>query len=498
MRAGEFKLSKEGSLVISFLLGALTAASFEDPMYFPLYVISLIAFGIILDTGYYEANFLKGYFFGFGFFLTAAWWLGFLKGLFFLPFLLAAFEALFFGLPAWLTNNDFLQKKSTRFYRFYLLIFIFEWLRGQGVFGFPWMSSGFYLQGTLFKDLLLLFGVYGCSFLIYFFVAAFLSFWSYRRAKDSVALLFLTAVLLLLPVTNFLQPEKISSKPLKVTLLQDNLLPEEKHEPDPDLRTKLILNNFLRLISLIPDKTDLIVFPETSFPYTFPFNHSWKDYFRTLSKQKNAVLLVGVQTFSGGRYYNSIVAFSSLGAFDRYDKRYLVPFGEYVPFRDWFRFFSIVSNSIDFSSGKKDPLIKIGDFKCGAGICWESAIPGYGRELALKGANLLVFVTNDNWFLFSNQSRSHWRHTKAQADASGLAVVQSANAGITGWYFNGKESVLVPWVVGALKAEVPLVEPVKGIIKLQKLFELTTIAFSLFFVVFYTEILQALKKFKNF
>lgn len=477
-------LSEKGSLVISFLLGVLAAASFEEPEYFPLYLFSLIAFGFILDAGYQKLNFFKGYLFGFGFFLAATWWLGLLKGLFFLPFLLAAFEALFTGLPAWITGRDFVQKKSTRFYRFYLLAFIFEWLRGQGVFGFPWMSSGFYLQGTFLKDLLLLFGIYGCGFLIYFFAAACLSFCSDRRTKDGLILLFLAAVLLLMPTLKFMKPEKLPGRPLKVTLLQDSLLPEEKHEPDPDLRTKLMISDFFRLVNLIPEEANLVVFPETSFPYVFPFDHSWNDYFKNLSKQKNAVLLVGAQTFEGGKYYNSIIAFNAQGALDRYDKRHLVPFGEYVPFRKWLRFLPLVSKSVDFSSGRKDPLIRVSNFSCGAGVCWESAVPGYGRELALRGANLLVFATNDNWFLFSNQSKAHWRHTKAQADASGLAVVQSANAGITGWYFQGQESFLAPWTIGALKAEVLLIKPKKNIIKLQLIFETAAILFSSVFAVY--------------
>jgi apolipoprotein N-acyltransferase len=473
--------TEKGSLLISFLLGVLAAASFEEPNYFFLFLFSLLGFGFVLDLGFYKLNFLKGYLFGFGFFLTATWWLGLLKGFFFLPFLLSSYEALFFALPALITRLDFARKHSFRFYRFFLLLFVFEWLRAQGSFGFPWMSSGFYLQGTWFKNLLFLLGIYGAGFFIFICVASFLSFVVERNSKQIVLLAFLLAFVLVVSGINFSISEV---KKIKVTLLQGSLLPSEKHEPDPKLRIRLIQGDFLKLVALIPKKTELVVFPETSFPDVYPFTNLWDSYLKNLASAKKTLLLIGAETFEKGHYYNSIVAYNQKGAFERYDKRYLVPFGEYVPFRENLRFLPLVRNSTDFSFGQRDAIVKIDSIRFGLGICWESAIPGYGREAALKGANLLIFSTNDNWFLFSNQSWAHWRHSKAQADASGLAVVQAANAGITGFYVNGKERYLLPWALSSLEVKVPLFRPQKEWLFLQKLLEQTLIVITLVFLFF--------------
>ncbi|MCX7832216.1 MAG: apolipoprotein N-acyltransferase [Actinobacteria bacterium] len=474
---------KNSTILISFLLGALAASAFNNEKLFFLFLFSLVFWAFLLDYIKPSPSFLSGYSFGFGFFLAATWWLSMLEGYRYLPLLLSAYEALFFALPVVLSSYFFKKKDNNRFVLLFIFIFVFEVIRGFGRFGFPWMSAGFYLSGTIFRKSLYLYGVYGSSFLIYLLAGSIAS--GLIVNKKRTPYLILTAFLIFaLFLPSFLHNEEIQKK-WRFSLLQDTLLPKEKHAKEPGLREKLMVEHFGLMLSKIPNETSVVVFPETSFPYLYPFNEYWQKFLINKAREYNSYFLLGVESLESGRYYNSVLALSKDGIFDKYDKQHLVPFGEYLPFRDSLRILPSVRDTTDFSFGKRDGIFELDGLKVGIGICWESAVPGYGSDLARKGANVLAFVTNDNWFLFTNQSEAHWRHTKAQSDCSGLPVVQSANAGITGYYTNGKEKKLETWVIDCLNVDLRPVKPDVKVLAFKSFFEKFSIVFSLIFLVFY-------------
>lgn len=467
-----------GFLIISFLSGLLGAASFHYDFLFFIYPLTIIFLGYLLDLSSGKARILLGYLYGFGFFLAGTWWLGLIKGYFYLPFLLALYESIFFLLPVVFSKRFFEEKSSLRFFIFTLLLFLFEVLRGQGRFGFPWMSAGYYLSSTFLKNLLFYFGITGAGFLIYLWAGSVLSA---LNVRSNFFKLLALAITFIFGLGAFLPANAdFEAKRIKVVLLQDNILPEEKHEKDPYKQVQIRLDHFFEMVKKIPEKADLVVFPETAFPYVYPFEKFWDRYFSEKARQKNAVLLIGAEAVENGRYYNSILAYTKKGYLFSYHKRYLVPFGEYVPYRNKLRILPVVRNTTDFSKGEKEGIVKLpfNHVKAGLGICWESAIPFYGTNLARKGANLLIFITNDNWFLYSNQSLDHWRHTKAQSDASGLPVVQAANAGITGFYYKGEEKKLLPWTVSSMTVEIYPARANFSVLKFQKYFESFSIIFS--------------------
>lgn len=473
------KTKKNNSLiVVSFLIGCLAAASFERENLSILYVFSLVYLGLLIDEVQSNKIFVVAYSFGLGFFLTATWWLGLLKGYWYLPILLASYEALFWGIPAHLTAKLFSSKDRFRFFALFSGIYVFEVLRSTGRFGFPWMNAGYYLSGTDLRKVLYLFGIQGAGFLLLLLAASIATF---IKSNEKLLGLFVACIVFLMFGLSSFAPVGEKFGFVRVTVLEDSLLPEEKHEEDPLLRVQLMLEHFQKMIDHLPQETSLAVFPETSFPYAFPFNKNWSNFLQDVAQEKGAVLLVGAETVEMGKFFNSIVVYDSDGYEGRYDKKHLVPFGEYIPFRKKLQVFPIVRNTTDFSPGKRSNVVQVDNYMLGLGICWESALPFYGAEAAKKKANLLVFSTNDNWFLFSNQSRAHWRHTKAQSDSSGLAVVQSANAGITGFYFNGIEKTLPTWTIGALTVKVPLLKPHQGVLRFQNFFYAFSIVASLLF-----------------
>jgi apolipoprotein N-acyltransferase len=460
------------NLITYFLLGCAAAASFEVPTLFVVHAASFFAFFWFLDRDRGSNAFIKGYLFGFGFFLVSVWWLMFVRNYYFLPILLALFEALFFAVPAHFSKIFFKDKNPFRFVILGCLLIVFEFLRGYGRFGFPWMSTGFFLSDTFLKKSLQIFGIYGAGWMLILSLS-FLATMLLTRKRAIGFLLFVFSVALLAYPS--LNKDLAPKREINAVLLQSSVLPEEKHHPDSDLRLEIMLNSFKKMEEMLPKNFDLAVFPETSFPLLYPFDSRWQSHFLDLSRTSNSLVILGAETFEEGRYYNSLHFFDHGRYIGRYDKKNLVPFGEYVPFRERLRFIPIVRNSTDFSAGSNDGIVKTSLGKIGCGICWESAIPSFGRDLASKGAEILIFSTNDNWFGFSNQNSSHWRHTRAQADASGLCVVQAANAGITGFYDGIRRKTLEPWMFGSLMCSVPIRKPDLALLDFQKRFESTVL-----------------------
>lgn len=449
-----------------FFSGVLAAVSFDKPQYLFVFGIALLSLSYLVES--LRGSYFKGgYLFGFGFFLTATWWLSVLEGYWYLPFLLSAYEAIFFAVPVYLSRRFFASKSDIRFYILFILISLFEFLRGYGRFGFPWMSGGFYLSETIFKKALYVYGIYAAGWIFYLMIAALASVLFSRKKITSFFIVFILLALLALP--NAVNEPKFAEK-ITFQLLQDNILPSEKHHKDILQREKLISEHYSKLLEMASTDYDLIVFPESVHPGIYPWGVLSDSKVLNLSAGGSVVIL-GCESFENEKYYNSLVIFENKKPVYKYDKRFLVPFGEYLPYRDRLRWVPVVRDTTDFSFGKTQPVVVTSKAKLGLGICWESAIPGYGTEAALKGANLLVFSTNDNWFLHTNQSRAHWRHTKSQSDASGIPVLQCANAGITGFYFSGKERTLRVWQVDSLVGSVHLSRPDLRYLKAQKIIE---------------------------
>jgi apolipoprotein N-acyltransferase len=80
----------------------------------------------------------------------------------------------------------------------------------------------------------------------------------------------------------------------------------------------------------------------------------------------------------------------------RYDKRHLMPFGEYVPGGDHFpqlrHYFPM---EIEFDVGREATVLECGEkAKLGVMLCYEDMVPGAARSLVRNSANVLVSLIN--------------------------------------------------------------------------------------------------------
>jgi apolipoprotein N-acyltransferase len=119
---------------------------------------------------------------------------------------------------------------------------------------------------------------------------------------------------------------------------------------------------------------------------------------------------------------------------DRYQKRRLVPFGEFVPFGSVLgRLIPATREGVpdDKVPGHRLEPLLIDGVPVGPLICWESAYPGDARQLTRGGARLLLVMTNNASFGTGSGPRQHLAAGQLRAVESGRTIVQAAVTGIS-------------------------------------------------------------------
>src|SRR5207245_6544919 len=124
-----------------------------------------------------------------------------------------------------------------------------------------------------------------------------------------------------------------------------------------------------------------------------------------------------------------------------YRKLHLVPFGEYVPGRHRVPLLArIVGDQVpgDFKAGKEYTVFALttGDVQVAPLICFEDTIGELTRQFVLPsetnpGANLLVDITNDGWFLHSAGSHQHLANAIFRCVETRRPMIRAANTGVT-------------------------------------------------------------------
>lgn len=174
------------------------------------------------------------------------------------------------------------------------------------------------------------------------------------------------------------------------------------------------------------DKTgnpDLIVFPETAYPYTVV------DNMFPLSRILNTNVIMGANSYKDGNVFNSMVVADKTGVVKNlYSKSHLVPFGEYRPFGD------IIPTPGMLTPGQGKEIITVntnkGDFTFAPAICYEII---FSDSLIPRGANpdAIINITNDTWFGLTPGVYQHLDMVRRYAIESGLPIIRSNYSGIS-------------------------------------------------------------------
>jgi len=248
-------------------------------------------------------------------------------------------------------------------------------------------------------------------------------------------------IIILIPVYGYgwhaLQ-QKFMDPDIKVSVIQGNIPQKEKWATE---YVDSILARYQQLtLAAAKDKPQLIIWPETSVPgYILDEPKIFKNIV-SLSKKVNTHLLVGSprESEKGGIYYNSAFLFAGSGEIKKvHDKIHLVPFGEYIPYKNMFWF--LQDSAIgDFSPGEHYTLFSLPNNKqksvqFAVLICFEDIFPSLVRRFRRGGADFFIVITNEAWFKISAEPIQHLAMSVFRAIETRCWFVRAANTGISGF-----------------------------------------------------------------
>lgn len=223
---------------------------------------------------------------------------------------------------------------------------------------------------------------------------------------------------------------------LRVAVVQTDVDPYRKWEPAS-------ANGLLRELGAMTATADaagadIILWPEAASP--FPLSDAaYADFLGGVAASGNSTLVIGAIDRREGGYANSIAAVGPEGPLGTpYDKRHLVPFGEYVPLADLLPLRKLVPIPQDCVAGTAPRLLAVPDAQgrpalLGPLVCYEDIFPSLARDHALAGAQALVVLTNDAWYGRELGAWQHAAHSVLLAAATRLPVARCGNAGWSGW-----------------------------------------------------------------
>jgi apolipoprotein N-acyltransferase len=445
---------------LAFLLGALLAATMPPVDLSPLVFVAFPGL-LWLDDGSAGAwaSARLGYVFALGFFVAGLYWIA--AALFVdidrfwwaLPFAVLGLPALLAFFPAaalGATGLAAARLAVTPFARVCLFAVAWsaaEWTRGHVLTGFPWNLVGYTWSGGFPGALTMLqttawVGIYGLSFLTVLAASlpALLGTASLRPMPRLRRALPGLGAALLIAVPAAAGALRLHLLPRRVTaiwlrLVQPSVPESMKWDParaEADLERLIDLSR-----APAPDRLAAVIWPEAAVPFLLGRDGPHRAAVAAAAPEGGYVITGALRasppTGRPERLYNSIEAIDGTGAIrGRYDKAHLVPFGEYVPFRDVLPIDKLTPGTIDLSPGPGPQTMRLPGLSAFSPIiCYEAIFPGAVVAAGPRPAWILN-VTNDAWYGRSSGPYQHFAIARTRAIEEGLPLVRVANNGISG------------------------------------------------------------------
>ncbi|MBI3508653.1 MAG: apolipoprotein N-acyltransferase, partial [Chlamydiia bacterium] len=267
---------------------------------------------------------------------------------------------------------------------------------------------------------------------------------------------------------------------IRVALIQTAMLPEQRNY------TRLYPLEFIhpidqwnRVLDLLKasEAYDLIVLPESAFPYGAgvplmayePARLTWLHHYgdeseralppfeppyvflsqvegkerrkvsnaffaQALANQFRTDVIIGLDDQDAAGKYNAAFHFRPGARADRYEKRILVPVAEYLPLKGvnfLAAFYAKNYHIFDSCTPGREAKVFGARIPIAPSICYEETYSSLIREQRVKGAKLLVNVSNDVWYPDSNLPEQHFYHGRIRAAENGVFLVRACNTGVT-------------------------------------------------------------------
>lgn len=314
---------------------------------------------------------------------------------------------------------------------------LLELCRGIVFTGFPWNPIGnVWVATPIILQTAAWMGVYGLSALTIFIATCFSSL----STNSPYKVFYTFSGIGLLCALAIVGSWRIAGASLEVVpdvtlrVVQPNIAQVDKWHP------QRIAQNFERHIQMSRDDgggvATHIIWPEAAIPFSI-LKNSMRRGLMLKVIPPGGYLITGAPRLLNNSSKrptarNSLVVIDSTGLISAiYDKHHLVPFGEYIPFRDILPYKKLTAGTIDFVGGPGLTTLRVTNLPAFSPlICYEAIFPG---EVALlkDRPEWLLNVTNDAWFGRTAGPHQHLASAILRAVEEGLPLVRAANTGIS-------------------------------------------------------------------
>jgi apolipoprotein N-acyltransferase len=457
--------SNKKNYLISFGLGSLLTLAFAPFDLFIFCPISLSFIYLIIDKEHnLKQVFWRSFFFCFGFFVCGIYWIcnsllvDVAKYAWLIPFaitLIPALMAFYFAGICYIYkllikqfSISFTYKKIIFFSIFWL---IFEVVRSNLFTGFPWNLLGYvWLFNINSAQASSVFGVYGMSFFACLIsLTPILFFQKNNHFRNKIFGFFLIFLFFANYFFGVFYIDKNYPKNLqhlaKLRLVQANISQKDKWLDEEKYQN---FQNHIELTKSKPlDGIDAVIWSETSITFAVDSNDSAVVQNLLPAIPRSGYLLSGALRFENKgdgdfKIWNSMFVFNEYSVQNYYDKRHLVPFGEYVPLHKYLSFLfiddvvdKITGGGSGFSEGEGDKMIALktpsqNNLSFNPLLCYEVI---FSREVIDKNKipDFFVNLTNDSWFGLSTGPYQHLQTARMRSIEYARPLVRVAQTGVS-------------------------------------------------------------------
>ncbi len=447
-------------LFSGLLGGSILAMSFPP---FPTRILSIVALVPLLryflvvfpDIGWRKGalkrGFAAGYFFGLAFFSILLFWIANLvpesnmnmswvmvPAIALLIMYLALFPALFSLLLAWFIRR-FGAKALFAAPAFWTMT---EFMRSSGELAFSWgLISSSLVPYPIAMQGLSFYGPFGFSMVLVLanvlITHVFFAGTDRGRAWALSALVMLIGVHLSLGAMRIadIDRKEPGKRTAKVAVIQPNL--DLALKWNPQYRDSIFTQVESLTKAAAAENAVLAIFPETAVPVSISHSARHRTWLKRIAAESGIDLFIGyinhVQEGEQWRAFNACGLVDSDGTIKaQYHKVNLLPFGERIPFSQYFPVFEKIDfGQANFRRGETQTVFDSSAGKFGALICFESTFSDFTRRYVRQGAEFLVNITNDGWFGSARGPLQHAETAVLRAVENGVTLVRSANTGVS-------------------------------------------------------------------
>lgn len=429
------------AVVLALVAGLLSAAAF-DPFSAPYAMVVGVAVLIVALRGLAAARvrwiLVTGAVYGLAFMAVLIWWMNAVSAAAYVSLVLA--QVVIFALVA-------VPLRAALRLRWWPLwagaVWVAgEWFRSSYPFsGFPWGRLGHTAVDTPFDAWVRVGGMPWLSFVMFLLAASLVVLVGGRLLHRALAAGTVVALLLVGAVL----PAGVVGQhgTAQVALVQGDVPGVFLTWPRGEI-TSLHLAETRRLANDVTagrvPAPDVVLWPEGAVDVDPYANPSVGAQLSAMSERVGAPLVVG-GIFDGptaDTAYNESVVWDADGPGDRYVKRKLVPYGEYVPFRqalgDRAPQVARMSRDVprDMLAGDSSVPLRIGSLTIGGSICWDLAYDDIVRDAASADADVLGGQTSNAAFTGTAQPEQQWKISRLRALETGRWMLVPSTNGISG------------------------------------------------------------------